>query len=328
MEEAGGRCQTGGIMSQPLTLIPEIEDLERQGMFDAAFRLIDQRNQLERRGLDLSRFEALEIDRYAAYAGAFPSPLAIATGGSGSRAPIFIVGMLRSGSTLVEQILDAHSQVTALGETLVLGTTLFNDISWLRPMDVPASRLRQVSTTYLRLMRECGWRRTARFVDKSLGNFELLGYVHLLFPRATILHTVRDAVDTCLSAFRAPFDITPATKFTRELGHMGRHYVRYRRLMEHWRAVLPPGRLIEVRHEDLVRGIETGAQRLIEACGLQWEDRCLRFYESDRTINTASAYQVRRPIFFESVGRWRPYREFLDPLLEALGPYATEAGVG
>jgi hypothetical protein len=147
-----------------------------------------------------------------------------------------------------------------------------------------------------------------------------IGLIHLMLPKAVILHSVRDPVDTCLACYRQLFET--ANECSYDLADIGHEYVRYREMMDHWASVLP-GRVIDVSHEALVADPERQTRWLVtEACGLEWDPACLRFYETKRPVRTASVAQVRQPIFTTSVERWRRYEKHLAPLFEALGPYA------
>ena len=151
-------------------------------------------------------------------------------------------------------------------------------------------------------------------------NFLAVGLIHLMLPNAKIIHVNRNPVDTCLSCFTQLFK--DGQEFTYDLAELGRYYVDYARLMEHWRKVLPDGAFLDVRYEDIVADQEAQSRRLIEYCGLEWDDACLDFYQSKRAVRTASMAQVRQPIYKSSVERWRPYEKFLGPLLDALGELA------
>jgi len=146
-----------------------------------------------------------------------------------------------------------------------------------------------------------------------------------MFPNSVILDSTRDPVDTCLSCYRQLF--TEANETLYDLGQIGRVYVRYRRVMEHWDRVLP-GRVIRVEHEKLVADTEGQVRRLTVACKLDWDPACLRFYEAEGVVRTASAAQVRRPLFLTSIGRWMRFASDLEPLLKALGPYAPPQNGG
>ncbi len=242
-------------------------------------------------------------------------------GGLTTDAPIFIVGMPRSGSTLLEQILSSHPQVTGLGETKALSHSFRKLMPVSRAQiteDFKRTFYRRVGETYLEAMRERGWNGQGRVIDKMLGNFANVGIIHLAFPNAVIINSMRDPVDTCFSCFRQTFKDRNETTY--DLGAVGRQYVMYRQTLDHWQKVLP-GRVHNVQHEALLADPEAEIRKLLVACRLEWNDACLRFYETDRPVRTASASQVRHPLFKTSVARWKPYVQYLTPLIEALGPY-------
>lgn len=241
--------------------------------------------------------------------------------GNPSHAPIFIVGLPRSGSTLLEQILSSHPQVQGLGETLALSRTFQAALAELHAgqRTDPWAFYRDVGASYLEALAELGWDRRRRAIDKMLGNYVNVGIIHLALPNAVIIHAMRNPMDTCLSAFRQLF--ANRNEVTYDLAAIGRQYVRYRGMMAHWDAVLP-GRVLHVEHERLLADPEAQVREILSACRLPWDDRCLRFYENDRTVRTASINQVRRPLSDKAVERWRKYEMHLGPLFEALGPYA------
>ena len=267
------------------------------------------------------------FDRIAA---AFSRDLIATRSGCGdpSAAPVFVIGMPRSGTTLVEQIIASHPLAYGAGELQTLNDVVLtvrgpdgNPLSY--PEFVAAldgNALRQIGGRYVALQRELaakhGGAAAERITDKMPSNYYFAGLIHLALPNATIIHTVRDPVDTCLSCFSKLF--AAEQNHTYDLGELGRHYKRYERLMAHWRAVLPGGRMLEVRYEDVVADLESQARRIIAHCGLPWDDRCLSFHETDRPVRTASATQVRQPIYSSAVGRWRVYEPHLGPLLQAL----------
>ena len=240
--------------------------------------------------------------------------------GAASVAPIFIVGMPRSGSSLIEQILGAHSRVQAMGESETLSRCFDPHIPDAAEPALGRAQRSRLAESYLAAMRQRGWKAAPRFVDKTLENHLRVGMIHLMFPRAVILHSVRDPVDTCLACYRQLFVSGNETLY--DLRQIGQAYVLYRRVMRHW-AKLLPGRVIEVDHEALVADPAARIRWLVsEACGLDWDPNCLRFHEARGAVRTASAAQVRRPIFQTSLQRWRRYEAHLGPLFEALGPYA------
>jgi tetratricopeptide (TPR) repeat protein len=245
-------------------------------------------------------------------------------GGNPSQRPIFILGMPRSGTTLVEQILASHPLVHGGGELETLGEVALglrgpDGATIPYPEFVPAldqSAAMAIGTRYLASVDQ-RLPKGERVTDKMPSNYHFAGLIHLALPNAKIIHTVRNPVDTCISCFTKLF--ARGQSFTYDLGELGRYYKRYARLMEHWRRVLPPGRILDVRYEDVIEDVEMQARGVISYCGLPWDDRCLSFHETDRPVRTASAWQVRQPIYKSAVGRWHDYEEFLRPLLTALG---------
>jgi hypothetical protein len=156
-----------------------------------------------------------------------------------------------------------------------------------------------------------------------LSNDLFVGLIHLALPNARVIHVVRDPVDTCLSIFTMNFGTL--YPYACELGELGRHYRAERRMMEHWRTLLPENAFLEMRYEDVVADIEGQTRCMLEFCGLEWDPACLAFDQSRRAVWTASAAQIRRPLFNSSVGRWRPAPAILRPLLDGLGEYAHDS---
>ena len=241
----------------------------------------------------------------------------LSNAGDPSALPVFIVGMPRSGTTLIEQILASHPQVTGAGELSALRLTV--DGSGLLPDRLDALTAEQAA----RLGREYLARVTplaegrARLIDKMPGNFLYAGLIHLILPNARIIHARRDPVDTCLSCYTKLF--SGEQRFTYDLGELGRFHNDYTRLMTHWRALLPAERFIEIDYEAVVDDLEGQARRLTGFLGLPWDDACLNFQDNRRVVRTASVTQVRQPLYRTSVGRWRPYASHLGPLLAELG---------
>ncbi|MGJ4931914.1 tetratricopeptide repeat-containing sulfotransferase family protein [Bradyrhizobium sp. HKCCYLS2038] len=243
--------------------------------------------------------------------------------GHRSEAPIFIVGMPRSGTTLIEQVLASHDQVFGAGELTILeqsatalpgqtgDTRQFPD--YVQVMD--ERWLSWLADDYLRATRPLAGGKP-RITDKMPANFRYVGLIHLAFPHARIIHARRNPLDTCLSCYSISFDQGQA--FTFDLRELGRLYKAYDRLMSHWHRILPPGIMIDVQYEQLVANFDSEARRIVSHCGLEWSDACLAFHKTARAVNTASVAQVRRPLYASSVERWRAYEQMLQPLREEL----------
>jgi tetratricopeptide (TPR) repeat protein len=239
--------------------------------------------------------------------------------GERSEVPVFILGMPRSGTTLVEQILASHPQVFGAGELellprLVAGPAELPGVGG-ETADLSATTLRRLGAQYLARLRPLAPQAT-RITDKMPANFALVGFIHLALPEARIIHVRRNPIDTCLSCFSTLF--TMGHPYTYDLAELGRYYRGYQQTMEHWQKALPAGVILDVQYEDMVTDLEAQARRMLEHCCLQWDDVCLSFYKTKRAVSTASAAQVRRRVYDTSVGRWRAHQGSLQPLLHAL----------
>jgi len=250
--------------------------------------------------------------------------------GSDSERPVFIVGLPRSGTTLVEQILAAHGQVHGAGELRDMAITALARLPALTGgektypscvQDLAPDAAGNLAEAYLARLAEmaamAGKADARRVIDKMPFNYLHLGLIHLLFPNARIIHCRRDARDVGLSCFTTNF--TDAHAWTTDLGEIAAYINGYERLMAHWRNVLPGGVMTEVRYEDLVADVEAESRRLVSFIGLRWRKACLDFHKAERVVTTASRAQVRQPIYARSVGRWKAYGDELAPLLDALG---------
>jgi len=275
----------------------------------------------KRAPFDVARFE----EKSRRIAALFDEPLFERYHGGGciDPAPIFIVGLPRSGSTLVEQILASHSQVQGTME-------LPNLVSIVRELDRRDGRrdtypesLSEATPSWLA---DCGRRYLEethdlragqpRFIDKMPNNWSHVGLLQLILPEATIIDVRRHPMDSCFSAFKQYF--AEGQSFSCDLEDLGRYYRAYLGLMDHWDTVLP-GKVLCLRYERLVRDTEAEVRRLLEHCRLPFEPGCLRFYETKRSVRTASSEQVRQPITDAGIGHWRHYAEELEPLRRALG---------
>ena len=234
--------------------------------------------------------------------------------------PIFILGMPRAGSTLVEQILASHSAIEGtmeLPDIPILAARANAEHGEIAGMDVDT--LKALGADYLERTRV--HRKSGRplFIDKLPNNWFHVGFIHLILPNAKIIDARRDPLDCCFSNFRQHF--ARGQGFSYSLGELGRYYADYVAMMDHFDAVLPD-RVHRVVHERLLDDPEAEVRALLAYIGVEYEEACLRFHENDRAVQTASSEQVRRPINRDGVGVWKRYAAFLDPLREALGPHA------
>ena len=315
---------------------PETSLVDRYQLCFALGKALEERRQYEEsfgyyaRGNALKRSELnyrpeLAERNMRLHASVCTQELFEARRGSGCprRDPIFIVGLPRSGSTLIEQILSSHSQVD--------GTLELPEIPRLvqqfrtRVKDAPprypailheltADELRRLGEIYLEETQV--YRRAAPFfIDKMPGNFHEIGFIHLILPNARIIEARREPMACCFGNFKQLF--VNGQKFTYDLAEMGRYYRNYTELMDHWDRALP-GKILRVQHQDMVLDFENTVRRLLDFCGLRFEQACLEFYKTDRVVRTMSADQVRRPIYREGLEQWRNYEPWLGPLKAAL----------
>jgi tetratricopeptide (TPR) repeat protein len=305
--------------------------LEDSGQYAESFEHYERANDLQRGALDYDS-EAVTADVRRSEAMYTPRFFAERAGwGLDRRDPIFVVGVPRSGSTLLEQILASHPQIegtrelpdmAAIANELAVRSrvgghsTYPQVIGTLRREDVEQLAARYLAQTQVH--RPLG---RPRFVDKMLGNFGHVGLIHLMFPRATIIDARRHPLGSGFSCYKQLFP--RGMTFAYNQTEMGRYWRDYHELMAHFDAVLP-GRVHRVHYEAMVADPEREVRRLLEHCGLPFDERCLRFYETTRTVMTVSSEQVRRPIYAGGVDQWRHYELWLDPLAQALGSLATD----
>jgi hypothetical protein len=307
---------------QRVDLLFRLGDLrDAAGEWDAAFEAYAEANSLQR---SLFRYDSVRgiaaVDEVIA---GWPSGRALPRASVASSRPVFIVGMTRSGTSLVEQVLASHPDVAPGGELQDIAMIahqwqggLGGDLPvFTRPEELTRERLDQAARRYLARLDEVD-RRAARVTDKLPINFLNLGLIGLLFPAARVIHCVRDRMDTCLSCYFQNFG--GFMPFAYDLAELGAFYRAYERLMAHWETVLEIQRVV-APYEAMVADQEGASRSLVGFVGLGWDERCLRFYESKRVVMTSSNDQVRRPVYASSVGRWRRYEKHLGPLREALG---------
>jgi tetratricopeptide (TPR) repeat protein len=291
------------------------------GDHEQSFRNLLEANNLKRQ--QLAYDESKKLARFERIRATFTAELLREKTGFGdpSCVPVFIVGMPRSGTTLIEQILASHPKVFGAGELRDFGR-LVRDIRGANGTEFPecvpslsSDQVYEVGQSYLRVVQ--GRAPAAeRIIDKMPYNFEGIGLIHLALPNARIIHACRDPRDTALSCFSILF--AEGQEFTYDLSELGRYIRSYQALMEHWRRVLPEGTMLDVQYEKLVDSLEDGARAIVAYCGLGWDDACLAFHRTERPVRTASVSQVRQPIYRSSLGRWRPYESKLQSLFQAL----------
>ena len=303
--------------------------LEDREQFAESFRYYERGNALKRAAgryrpelLELNTRRQIEVctsELFARRAGA----------GAPAADPIFIVGLPRSGSTLIEQILASHSGVEGTHELADLprivadlpGREASTDESRYPAMlaQLSGDDFRRLGEKYLADTRAY---RTGRphFIDKMPNNFRHIGLIHLMLPQATIIDARREPMACCFGNLKQLF--AKGQEFSYGIEDIARYYRTYLELMRHWDAVLP-GRVLRVQHEDLVDDLEGNVRRILEHCGLAFESSCVEFYKTERSVRTASSEQVRQPIYREGLDQWRHYEPWLEPLRTALGDALT-----
>lgn len=291
--------------------------LDRQNEFDAAFEQFRRGNEVIGDQYDPEQNRQLTNELIDVWRQA-----ALSRSTSTDERLVFVVGMPRSGTTLVEQILASHPHVYAAGELLWmhrLAQSLPQQLGDSRayPRCIPAltsAQANRLAGEYLaRFASRAGDAR--RITDKMTFNFLHLGLISLLFPRARVIHCAREPLDCCLSCYFT--ELGRYNSYSTNLEHIGHYYLDYRRLMTHWEEALELP-MMTVQYEHMAADFETTVRQILEFCGLEWDERCLRFYETKRTVTTASYDQVRRPIYQSSIGRWKNYAAHLAPLRAVL----------
>ena len=292
------------------------------GEIDDAFMHLSRANRLKRRsiqydvGQDRIFFERLKRTFDPAF-------FSMRQGwGEDDTTPIFIVGMPRSGTTLVEQIIASHPRAWGAGETLDLDRLLWANRgsdqpqAWCETMaSLAKDDMRKLAADYLTALKRSALG-ADRITDKTPGNFHYIGMIRVMLPRAKIVNCIRNPLDMCFSCFQTYF--TRGIHFAYELRELGIYYRLYAGLMEHWRTTLP-GFVYDLRYEQLLHDQETETRNLLEFCGLEWDSACLDFHRTERPVQTASVVQVRQPIYQSSIGRAARYANHLGPLRDALG---------
>jgi tetratricopeptide (TPR) repeat protein len=301
--------------------------LEDHGAYEESFTYYERGNRLKREevGYDWRRITG-EIDRQIEHC--TPALFAEKTGsGCTAKDPIFILGLPRAGSTLLEQILASHSQVEGtmeLPNILALAHKLGGRRRIDEEPEYPANlaelthdELTAFGEAFIKdtmIHRKAG---TPFFIDKMPNNFRHIGLIHMILPNAKIIDARRSAMGCCFSGFKQLF--AEGQEFTYGLEEIGHYYSDYVRLMDHWDSVLP-GKILRVRYEEVVADLETQVRRLLDFCGLPFEETCINFHQTERAVRTASSEQVRQPIFKSGIDQWENFSLYLDPLRDVLGP--------
>lgn len=296
------------------------------GQYDRAFAAYQEGNRLwhEQSPYDNQRDEQVIADIVQCFDQNFFNSKQRANPHS-DQTPVFIVGMPRSGTTLIEQILSSQSNFFGADELPDMNHVITNAprstpgqfFTRYLP-DLTTADIQSMADSYI----ERVWQHSPDSLyisDKMPANFFYIGMIYLLFPHARIIHAMRDPMDSCLSCYIRLFLGT--MEFAYDLEDLGHYYVRYIRLMQHWHKVLPAGTILDVRYEDMVADSEAQSRRLLEYIGLPWNESCLDFHKTKRQVKTASIAQVRQPIYTTSVARWKQYRSHLQPLLAIVKKY-------
>jgi tetratricopeptide (TPR) repeat protein len=330
LEHLEGVLQSGGTASTELhfALAKALADV---GENNRAFQHVFLGNKARRARIRYD--ERMVLTRMSQIAETFSPAIARRFEGLGdqSRVPIFVLGMPRTGSTLVEQVLAAHREVVSLGELGAFEQAIFQ-LSAAKGVEFPSclSTLEShdvltLAHDYLTRLNGAAGQLSApaarkdrtRIVDKSPTNFCYVGLIRAALPYARIIHTRRDPIDTCLSCFENLFD-GDGLPYSYDLGELGRYHRHYEKLMTAWGVVLPKDSFLTVDYASLVGDFETEVRRILAYCNLAWDQACLSFHEVERPVRTASASQVRQPLYSTSIKKWRPSDHVLEPLLRAL----------
>jgi tetratricopeptide (TPR) repeat protein len=306
-------------MHLSFSLCKAFEDLHQ---YDDAYHYLETANRLKRATLNFDIASAEQ--HFAATAATFSEEFFLqhADSGLGDETPVFIVGMPRSGSTLVEQILSSHHDVHGAGELSTLRSVVsgyFGPFNCGNPIDgvhaMASRKIRQAGEDYMSAVRRIAPER--RFVtDKMLHNFELIGMIRLLFPKAKVINCTRDPVDNCFSLYKIHFSAN-AYHYAYDPIEIAKYYKLYTALMAHWAKVLP-GFVFNVGYEDLVENQRDVTESLLDYCGLDWDEGCMSFHKTARTVKTASFAQVRKPVYQSSVGLAQQYRTHMSAMIAEL----------
>ena len=296
------------------------------GKYDEAFASYQQANLLRKHRYDIDDDADLVKALHRAFTAKNISVLA--QNGNSSAKPVFIVGMPRSGTTLMERIIASHPRGGGAGELpqmVSAGHKMFpkgerrKSLKQLQD-DLSKDKIDEFTEDFLRVLEQAKGDAT-RIVDKMPGNARFLGLIHVLFPNAKIIHAMRHPLDSCLSCY---FQNFAELWWSNDLQVIAREYTLYRKSMEYWKSVLPEGTILDVQYESLVEDPETHARRMLDAIGLEWDPSVLEFYRKKGVVRTASVAQTRQKIYKSSRARWMNYAEHLGPLVNGIAPYLED----
>ncbi|ATX83020.1 Tetratricopeptide (TPR) repeat [Mariprofundus ferrinatatus] len=298
------------------------DEADRSGEYSAAFNYWSEGNRMRRAQVAYHDAEQERLFKAAIAPFSAERFTHAACKGASDAAPIFIVGMPRCGSSLLERALSLHPDLTDAGEIGALQQSIAGrmrkpstGLIMERLESLDDAGFLEVGTEYARRLAE-EHNIDGRAIDKSLGNFGLIGAITKALPNARIIHLARDPMASCLSMFQAHF--TAGVNYSFDLDELGRHYNRYLKAMQHWRDVLPSGVMLEVHYEELVSNTESELHRVLEFCNVEWNDACLQTHKAGGSVSTASVFQVRKPIHQKSIARWKHYEAQLAPLKKHL----------
>jgi tetratricopeptide (TPR) repeat protein len=315
---SGRKLEWNGEVVLRFALAKEYEDLDEHARtFDhvAAACALQRRSIKYDIGAEIAEIDSIIRTQTRTWLAACPA-------GYSAADPVFVVGLPRTGTTLVERIVAGHSAMIAGGETGTFAVELRRTVQ-AGPNGVGRAGMNDLGRRYVAAVTAVNVPPDRRFVDKTLQNYLYCGIIHAALPRAKIILVRRHPLDACWSIYKAHFQ--GKFLFSYELSELAEYYLAFRRLARHWRATLPPHALLEVSYEDIVHAQAAQSRRLIEFIGLAWEAEVLRFHASTAPSATASAVQVRRPVYASSVGKWRHHRQALEALRGRLAREIPEA---
>ena len=327
IKELKGRLEKGvrnwrGAVQVAYAVSKELEDIEE---YDEAFEYLGKGASLRRKTLKYDLKDDIKI--FSAIKNAFTGEAMEAAAGHGytSDAPIFILGLPRTGSTLVERIISSHSMVVTAGELndfaleLLKLTGAVNNGRQPARLDLPKASLvvdmHNLGQNYINAVKPLA-NEKSRFIDKLPLNSLYVGLIYLALPQAKVVHVNRHPVDTCFAIYKYHFK--NAYPFSYDLDELSEYYIQHHRLVEHWREVLPDGWMYDIRYEDIVTDQTRATEKLLDYLDLEWEDSCLEFHLNEQASTTGSASQVRQPLYKSSVGKWSCYENQLRPMIDKL----------